>query len=44
MSASVAAITRAVNVLAFMPCSACSTSAASITRTSVSCGRLPVIV
>jgi hypothetical protein len=42
MSAKVAAVTRAVKVLAFMPCSACSTRAASITRVSVSCGRLPL--
>ena len=32
MSASVAAVTRAANVLAFIPCSACSTRAASSTR------------
>jgi hypothetical protein len=41
MSAIVAAVTLAANVLAFIPCSACSTRAASSTRLSVSCGRLP---
>ena len=43
-SLSVAAVTRAVKVLAFMPCSAWSTSPASSTRVSVSCGRLPFIM
>ena len=39
ISASVAAVTRAAKVLAFIPCSACSTRAASITLVNVSCGR-----
>jgi hypothetical protein len=44
ISASVAAVTRAANVDAFRPCSACSVSAASIMRARSSSGLSPVSI